>query len=186
MAHLSASRNNIKDASFPLAMVQFNAPHIVRCPEPGIVPNSRKTSGFYGSSKLNFVVTYECLSGYQMVGFASVKCNVNNEWEPALPKCLGKCWSYPPSLEYAELDKSIFGKIYLEDSEVSYRCREGYEPVPGTEPSIKCLGKKGWSTPQRFCTLRSCGNPGEIENGHMNATNNFLFKSYVIYNCSKG
>ncbi|XP_063307343.1 zona pellucida sperm-binding protein 3 receptor-like [Pelobates fuscus] len=159
---------------------------VVRCPEPGIVPNSRKTSGFYGSYKLNFVVTYECLSGYQMVGFASVKCNVNNEWEPALPKCLGKCWSYPPSLEYAELDKSIFGKIYLEDSEVSYRCREGYEPVPGTEPSIKCLGKKGWSTPQRFCTLRSCGNPGEIENGHMNATNNFLFKSYVIYNCSKG
>ncbi|KAM9320161.1 membrane cofactor protein-like [Gastrophryne carolinensis] len=42
-----------------------------------------------------------------------------------------------------------------------------------------------WSKPGIFCQRRSCGNPGEIENGEMQA-DDFLFGSRVNYTCKTG
>ncbi|XP_040195469.1 C4b-binding protein alpha chain-like [Rana temporaria] len=97
----------------------------------------------------------------------------------------GEC-GLPERISYAEpkpgaLDQSTFPP----DATVSYDCRPGYIRVPGTKNSITCLEDGTWSTPEVFCQRRSCGNPGEVLNGQMEATD-FLFGSTVKYTCDEG
>ncbi|PIO33361.1 hypothetical protein AB205_0133830, partial [Aquarana catesbeiana] len=99
--------------------------------------------------------------------------------------CLGDC-GFPERISNAEpkqgaLDQTTFPP----NATVSYDCRPGYTRVPGRKNSITCLENGSWSTPEAFCQLRSCGNPGEVVNGELEATD-FLFGSKVKYTCNEG
>ncbi|XP_077337303.1 zona pellucida sperm-binding protein 3 receptor-like isoform X10 [Lithobates pipiens] len=93
----------------------------------------------------------------------------------------------PERISYAEPKQGAPdpGKNFPPNATVSYNCRPGYTRVPGKKTSITCLENGTWSTPEVFCQLRSCGNPGELSNGHFEAID-FLFGSTVTYTCNEG
>ncbi|XP_053313629.1 complement receptor type 1-like [Spea bombifrons] len=160
---------------------------LISCPNP-IVPNSRKLLGFSGPYMLHSAVRFECYSGFLMRGSALIKCTLNNKWEPDIPRCLGIC-KPPPVLDFAELeeeDKALIDQnLFIQDTTLHYKCRVGYERVPKTNNTITCLGRNQISYYENFCTRRSCGNPGDIENGNMQFYD-FLYGSIVRYICHEG
>ncbi|CAI9533329.1 unnamed protein product [Staurois parvus] len=97
----------------------------------------------------------------------------------------GDC-GLPDRLDYAEPKPgTVDQNTFLHNATVSYDCRPGYARIPGSKNSRTCLEDDTWSTPEVFCQRRSCGNPGEVENGNMEATD-FLFGSKVTYTCKEG
>ncbi|KAG8450947.1 hypothetical protein GDO86_003289, partial [Hymenochirus boettgeri] len=156
----------------------------VNCPNP-IVPNAIKTSGFTGPYLLNYAVTFKCIQGFDMFGSSTVQCNIDSNWAPSLPRCLGRC-GLPPKLKYGQLKPTSTNQTHFSSGvRVEYDCAQGYLPVNGTNNTIICLSNATWSTPQVFCTKRSCGNPDIIENGQIEGED-YLFGSRVTYTCNIG
>ncbi|XP_018416815.1 PREDICTED: complement decay-accelerating factor-like [Nanorana parkeri] len=97
----------------------------------------------------------------------------------------GGCGVLPRLSEALPTDDALNQNIYLPGATVTYNCRPGFVQIPGLKRLITCLENYTWSTPDPFCQRRSCGNPGEIENGEMEA-DDFLFGSRVTYTCNTG
>ncbi|KAH0618911.1 hypothetical protein JD844_018446 [Phrynosoma platyrhinos] len=69
---------------------------------------------------------------------------------------------------------------------VKYICRPGYFKHPGLKASLTCIQNQEWSEVQEFCKRKSCGNPGEPENGRLLVSGDFLFGSTINYSCEEG
>ncbi|KAM9830249.1 membrane cofactor protein-like isoform 2-T3 [Syngnathus typhle] len=61
----------------------------VNCPELEIV-NAEMVSGARPPYGHMASVTFECISGYEMVGSPTVTCDINSRWLPKLPSCQRK------------------------------------------------------------------------------------------------
>ncbi|KAM5182531.1 C4b-binding protein alpha chain-like isoform 1-T2 [Mantella aurantiaca] len=159
-----------------------NAPDCrwVNCFNPQ-VPNARKISGSSGPYNLNSVVRFVCYSNYVLNGSDIVRCNENNQWEPALPKCLGFCNA--PNYDFAELEQSTRDRLFVEGTTLKFKCKNGFNAVPDANNVQTCLGKE-W-TQNQFCTPVVCGNPGPIDNGYVK-NGSFDFGSNAIFECNTG
>ncbi|XP_060930570.1 membrane cofactor protein-like [Limanda limanda] len=62
---------------------------IVNCEEP-VVKNGKWVSGSRPPHKHLASVTFECDTGYDMVGERTQTCDINEKWSPGLPKCIQK------------------------------------------------------------------------------------------------
>ncbi|XP_069802267.1 membrane cofactor protein-like isoform X2 [Dendropsophus ebraccatus] len=92
----------------------------------------------------------------------------------------------PPPISYGSMKEEFINKeTFKTDDTVQYSCRPGFIHVLGTRNTITCMRNSRWTTPAKFCTERSCGHPGDIENGNFE-TSNFLFGSKVTYYCNEG
>ncbi|KAM8977201.1 C4b-binding protein alpha chain-like [Pelodytes ibericus] len=157
---------------------------VVRCDNP-YVANSRKLSGFTNYYTLHYSVRFECYTGYMMIGSSTVVCNINSNWEPELPKCVGVCRR--PQLRFAEMDESSDDQEnFLEGVTLQYSCILGYESISGQKPATTCFGKNQWTPKGELCTRKSCGSPGSILNGEMIIFSDFLYQSQVYYICFEG
>ncbi|XP_063736168.1 membrane cofactor protein-like isoform X3 [Eleginops maclovinus] len=58
----------------------------VRCEEPTVL-NGLYHSGSRGPYIYKSTVTFECDQGYKMINSPTITCEMNNQWEPELPKC---------------------------------------------------------------------------------------------------
>ncbi|XP_073522981.1 membrane cofactor protein-like isoform X3 [Phyllobates terribilis] len=97
----------------------------------------------------------------------------------------GNC-GLPPRLDYGSLDTLYSDQDnFTVGATVNYTCQPGYITVPRTSNVITCLSNSSWSTPDEFCTRRSCGYPGDIPNGQTSITD-VLFGSRVNYTCDFG
>lgn len=92
----------------------------------------------------------------------------------------------PPQLEYGRLKEEYLDMtIFPKGAEIKYICRPGYVRIPLRNSVARCLADTTWSRPEIFCARKSCGNPGDVENGQMEAEN-FDFGSRVTYVCNPG
>ncbi|KAM4795752.1 C4b-binding protein alpha chain-like [Rhinophrynus dorsalis] len=156
---------------------------VVECPVPN-VPNSRKLSGTYIPYLFNYVVRFACLRGYAINGSDTIRCNIDSQWEPPPPECLKVC-DFPPNIPFGKLKPIFMYQIFYVNTTVEYDCRPGYERDFNLPNTIYCVDGFKWSKPAQFCKRISCGDPGEIENGEMEASD-FLYESRVYYKCNKG
>ncbi|XP_072281369.1 C4b-binding protein alpha chain-like isoform X2 [Pyxicephalus adspersus] len=157
------------------------------CGTPPVIPNTNPVSETSGKSGDTIVYSCDRTTGYYEIPGKSttITCQDNGTWTVIEELCARGC-NFPERLVYAEpTESSLSQNSFLPGTVYSYRCRPGYVRVPGTRASITCLSDYTWSTPETFCRLRSCGNPGEVENGNMEVTD-FLFGSTVIYTCNPG
>ncbi|XP_075191835.1 membrane cofactor protein-like isoform X3 [Anomaloglossus baeobatrachus] len=100
-------------------------------------------------------------------------------------RSFGDC-GVPPRLDYGVLDAAYLDQDnFAVGASVNYTCRPGFISVPGKSKVITCLSDSSWSAPEVFCTRRSCGLPGDVENGQT-SFNDTLFGSRVIYTCDDG
>ncbi|XP_044143213.1 complement decay-accelerating factor-like [Bufo gargarizans] len=158
------------------------------CGPPPVIEHTQpvaETSGVPGAT-----VAYKCdrSTGYYEIPneTRTITCQDDGTWSLVSTFCTRAC-GVPNRLQYAvprdsDLEKDIFSPGTI----VRYDCRDGYRRVSQTINSVTCLANYTWSEPSVFCERRSCGNPGDIENGNFEATDGFLFASRVIYKCHTG
>ncbi|XP_071993560.1 C4b-binding protein alpha chain-like [Engystomops pustulosus] len=154
----------------------------VRCPYP-FVENAVKESGFSGPYVMNSAVRFKCKTQYQMFGFNIVKCNQDSKWEPELPKCVGLCLSVPKFI-YAELEEPTTNTSFLEGTTLKYKCKEGFDPIPGAVNTVTCKGLK-WSVPDVFCKAPSCKEPEPVPHSII-ISGSFEYGKRIIYECETG
>nr|XP_042704901.1 membrane cofactor protein-like isoform X5 [Chrysemys picta bellii] len=103
-----------------------------------------------------------------------------------LPRgALGNCGA-PPRLISAELQDEFKTQTdFAVGTTVRYSCRSGYQRVPGVPPTLTCERDSVWPEPKEFCQRKSCGHPGDLENGKVHITD-LLFGSSITFSCDEG
>ncbi|XP_072281332.1 complement receptor type 1-like isoform X3 [Pyxicephalus adspersus] len=168
-----------------------NAPECreVQCRTPN-VENSRKISGTSGPYYFNSVVRFKCNSNHVLNGSDTIKCNINSQWEPKPPICLGICKSVP-DISFAELVEPTTDRSFVEGTTLRFKCKAGFEPVPGESDTLRCSKTNAWdssarwTSPSEFCTPKFCGNPEPINNGYISSGTPY-FGYELIYECNRG
>ncbi|XP_073443382.1 C4b-binding protein-like isoform X4 [Dendrobates tinctorius] len=158
------------------------------CGPPPVIPHTQpvaETSGVPGDT-----VVYVCdrNSGYYDIPGQekTITCKDDNTWS-SVPEFCARACGVPERLGFAvPKDNDLSKDIFLPGTKVSYDCRPGYRRVPGSDNSVTCLDNFSWSAPSNFCERRSCGHPGDIENGEFEAPDGFVFGSRVTYKCNEG
>ncbi|XP_063811364.1 complement decay-accelerating factor-like isoform X4 [Pseudophryne corroboree] len=98
----------------------------------------------------------------------------------------GNC-TKPDPLAYGQLSDEFIDKVdFPVNTTVTYVCVPGYISVPGISKNRTCLSNSTWSTPEVFCTRRSCPSLPDVQNGDFKADDGFLFGSTVTYTCNIG
>ncbi|XP_042320224.1 complement decay-accelerating factor-like [Sceloporus undulatus] len=97
----------------------------------------------------------------------------------------GGCLS-PPRLHFAELaDEYKEKNSFPLGSTVKYICRPGYtRQLP--KISQTCLQNQKWTEVEEFCKKKSCGHPGEPDNGRLHVSGDFLLGATVNFTCDEG
>ncbi|XP_053101832.1 complement receptor type 1 [Hemicordylus capensis] len=157
---------------------------VMQCHNPPYVQNAIYSfqKGTDGIS-----VKYTCEPGYMVVGEATLDCMASGAWSLPAPHCeVGRCGP-PTRLSFAELaDKYKGSDSFPVGSTVNYVCRPGYAKHPGLKASLTCLRNQEWSEVREFCKRKSCGYPGEPDNGRLIVPEDTLLGSTVNYTCEDG
>ena len=69
-------------------------------------------------------------------------------------------------------------------SVVTYTCPDGYQ-LTGAQTRT-CQSNGRWSSTLPMCTPSGCGDPGELDNGRVEFSNDFKIFSMATYFCSSG
>ncbi|XP_030635356.1 LOW QUALITY PROTEIN: sushi, von Willebrand factor type A, EGF and pentraxin domain-containing protein 1 [Chanos chanos] len=131
---------------------------------------------------------YFCNDGYITGNNTKMLCNAQGEWAPPdgqeIPHCIANFCQRPPDLPHAILASTKKIK-YASNTEVSYKCEEGF--VLNSTATLKCMVGGEW-VPSPFevgCMPVRCSKPESIEKGYVSGTN-FSFGAVVAYSCDKG
>uniref|UniRef100_A0A674AJS6 Sushi, von Willebrand factor type A, EGF and pentraxin domain-containing protein 1 n=1 Tax=Salmo trutta TaxID=8032 RepID=A0A674AJS6_SALTR len=113
---------------------------------------------------------------------------LSTEWAPTegqeAPHCIANFCQRPTDLPHAILD-SVNKPKYASNTEVSYKCEEGF--VLNTTATLKCMIGGEWM-PSPYdvgCVPVRCSKPSGIERGYVSGTN-YSFGAVVAYSCDKG
>ncbi|XP_064796419.1 sushi, von Willebrand factor type A, EGF and pentraxin domain-containing protein 1 isoform X4 [Oncorhynchus masou masou] len=131
---------------------------------------------------------YFCTDGYTAGNNSKVVCNAQGVWAPPEgqedPHCIANFCQRPTDLPHAILDSANKPK-YASNTEVSYKCEEGF--VLNATATLKCMiGGKWMPSPYDVgCVPVRCSKPSGIERGYVSGTN-YSFGAMVAYSCDKG
>uniref|UniRef100_A0A8B9JCB5 Sushi, von Willebrand factor type A, EGF and pentraxin domain-containing protein 1 n=1 Tax=Astyanax mexicanus TaxID=7994 RepID=A0A8B9JCB5_ASTMX len=156
-----------------------------QCGSPPHVDHALSDAGhqLFGDTAIYF-----CDDGYTIGNNSKLFCNAEGVWAPpdgyGMPHCIANFCQRPPELPHAILD-SINKPKYASNTEVSYKCEEGF--VLNTTATLKCLLGGDWSpSPLDIgCMPVRCSKPESIERGYVSG-NNYSFGAVVAYSCDKG
>ncbi|XP_077013764.1 complement decay-accelerating factor isoform X2 [Tamandua tetradactyla] len=158
------------------------------CSHPPDLPNAEPALEGRTSFPTDSSVTYECNKGFVKVPGKpdTVFCLKSDKWSEITEFCNRSC-EFPPRLYFASLQKPYSRQNYFPvGSTVEYECHSGYKRNHSLSGKLTCLPSLTWSKPAEFCKKKSCPNPGEFKNGHVNITTNILFGSPIFFSCDKG
>lgn len=131
---------------------------------------------------------YYCTDGYTAINNSKMICNAQGLWAPPdgmdEPRCIANFCLRPPDLPHAILDSSNKPK-YNSNSEVSYKCEEGF--VLNTAATLRCMMGGDWEpSPYNInCVPVRCSKPESIDRGYVMGSN-YSFGAVVAYSCDKG
>ncbi|CAN9509297.1 unnamed protein product [Ophioblennius macclurei] len=131
---------------------------------------------------------YYCTDGYTVANNSKMVCNAQGVWAPPAgaepPLCVANFCLRPPPLPHAILD-SVNKPRYASNSEVSYKCEEGF--MLNTTSTLRCLMGGAWepSPSDVGCVPVRCAKPEGVERGYVSGTN-YSFGAVVAYSCYNG
>ncbi|XP_071811627.1 uncharacterized protein [Apostichopus japonicus] len=123
-------------------------------------------------------VTYVCHEGFTLNGRTTRTCQANQHWSGIAPSCNHACRN-PPEIENASHDDK---QSYANGERLFYSCNAGYEPVSSSY--LQCVDGN-WSEADIRCTAKSCGYPGDINNGGI-IEEVYTYPNSVTYVCHEG
>uniref|UniRef100_A0A8C4EAZ8 Sushi, von Willebrand factor type A, EGF and pentraxin domain-containing protein 1 n=1 Tax=Dicentrarchus labrax TaxID=13489 RepID=A0A8C4EAZ8_DICLA len=131
---------------------------------------------------------YYCTDGYTAGNNSKMVCNAQGVWAPPdgmeAPRCIANFCLRPPELPHAILD-SVNKPKYASNTEVSYKCEEGF--MLNTTATLRCLMGGEWE-PSPYdigCVPVRCSKPESIDRGYVMGSN-YSFGSVVAYGCNNG
>ncbi|KAM8746660.1 sushi, von Willebrand factor type A, EGF and pentraxin domain-containing protein 1 isoform 1-T1 [Acanthopagrus schlegelii] len=131
---------------------------------------------------------YYCTDGYTASNNSKMVCNAQGVWAPPdgmePPRCIANFCLRPPELPNAILD-SVNKPKYASNTEVSYKCEEGF--MLNTTATLRCLMGGEWE-PSPYdigCVPVRCSRPESIDRGYVSGSN-YSFGAVVAYSCDKG
>lgn len=131
---------------------------------------------------------YYCTDGYTAGNNSKMVCNAHGAWTPPggaePPRCIANFCLRPPELPHAILD-SVNKPKYASNTEVSYKCEEGF--MLNTTATLRCLMGGAWepSPHDVGCTPVRCSKPESIDRGYPSGAD-YSFGAVVAYSCDKG
>ncbi|AWO97474.1 putative sushi von Willebrand factor type A EGF and pentraxin domain-containing protein 1 [Scophthalmus maximus] len=131
---------------------------------------------------------YYCTDGYTAGNNSKMVCNAQGVWAPPdgteAPRCIANFCLRPPELPHAILD-SVNKPKYASNSEVSYKCEEGF--MLNTTATLRCqMGGEWEPSPYNIgCTAVRCSRPESIDRGYVSGAN-YSFGAVVAYSCYAG
>ncbi|XP_029944330.1 sushi, von Willebrand factor type A, EGF and pentraxin domain-containing protein 1 isoform X2 [Salarias fasciatus] len=131
---------------------------------------------------------YYCTDGYTAGNNSKMVCNAQGAWAPPdgmeAPRCIANFCLRPPHLPHAILD-SVNKPKYASNSEVSYKCEEGF--MLNSTSTLRCLMGGEWDpSPYSIdCVPVRCSKPESIDRGYVSGTN-YSFGAVVAYSCYNG
>ncbi|XP_069798400.1 C4b-binding protein alpha chain-like isoform X2 [Narcine bancroftii] len=103
----------------------------------------------------------------------------------AAARTAGNC-GRPPNLKNGSLkDAFISVSTFPPNTRVGYTCYPGYHFKEGSSSFITCRADSTWSTLQATCLPKSCGNPGDIQDGYYEA-DDVTFGYKATFYCNRG
>ncbi|KAL7985352.1 hypothetical protein Chor_003922, partial [Crotalus horridus] len=181
---------------------------VVQCQTPPDIQNGTRSNQETAIFPSGMIVKYTCNPGYALIGEATIQCMDNGTWSSPAPNCEGGNCATPIRLDFAELtDEYQKMNSFPVGSLVQYKCNPGYVKHPRMNASSICIRNQVWSEVQEFCKIvklsseclgirkiqlffsfleKSCGHPGEPENGRLIVSGDFLFGSTLSYICEEG
>ncbi|XP_054835469.1 complement component receptor 1-like protein isoform X2 [Eublepharis macularius] len=156
----------------------------VECRRPE-VSNGRIISSYQRSYIYGNTVMFECYRGYILQGENVIKCEANNTWNPAPPKCVLRDCDPPRDVPFAVLSSEEQRESYPVGTSLTYNCIPGYEYIWGQKLTIRCLTTSEWSESHQFCQKRKCPFP-KIQNGRLAARSDLFFDSEITFICNEG
>ncbi|XP_059137178.1 complement decay-accelerating factor isoform X3 [Peromyscus eremicus] len=158
------------------------------CGPPPEIPNATPELGGQTSFFEQSSVVYSCNKGFQKIPDKqdTVLCLENGQWSTIETFCNKSC-DAPTRVSFASLKKEYNNLNYFPiGSTVEYECRPGFQRKPSLSGISTCLENLEWSKVDEFCKRKSCRNPGEIKNGHINIVTDILFGSEISFSCDTG
>ncbi|XP_060545538.1 complement receptor type 1 [Pantherophis guttatus] len=160
---------------------------VVQCQPPPDIQNGTRSNQETTVFPSGMLVTYTCNPGHALIGEATIQCIDNGMWSSPAPNCEGGSCGIPIRLDFADLTDA-YQKMnsFPVGSLVQYKCNPGYFKHPRVNASSICIRNQVWSEVPEFCIKKSCGHPGEPENGRLIVSGDFLFGSTLSYTCEEG
>lgn len=158
------------------------------CGPPPDIPNARPILGRHSKFAEQSKVAYSCNNGFKQVPDKSniVVCLENGQWSSHETFCEKSCVA-PERLSFASLKKEYLNMNFFPvGTIVEYECRPGFRKQPPLPGKSTCLEDLVWSPVAQFCKKKSCPNPKDLDNGHINIPTGILFGSEINFSCNPG
>ena len=147
----------------------------VKCGDPGTPNNADAFGDVY---TYNSEVTFNCNTGYELEGSATISCQANGFWNDAIPQCLPVSCGSPG----IPTNGSIIGDIFTYQSTITYMCDEAFH-LDGSSSST-CKPDKQWSHEPPIC-LKICSDPGIPINGERKPSVSYITEGIIFtYTCN--
>lgn len=123
--------------------------------------------------------TYNCASGYDLVGVATRTCLSGGTWSESAPSCVSVSCAPPGNIEngHAQYDSLTYGDV------VVYVCDVGYQLIGVSVHTCDASGQ--WSEKIPACQLINCGAPPNVKNAIVTG-NSYNYIETIYYTCSEG
>ncbi|XP_069779037.1 sushi, von Willebrand factor type A, EGF and pentraxin domain-containing protein 1 isoform X2 [Narcine bancroftii] len=149
---------------------------LVSCGSPSQIRNgiTNGSNYTYGS-----VITYDCDSGFFLVGPMQRSCQDNGKWSGEVPQCT------PISCGLLSIpdNGNVTGQDYTFQSQVNYNCKNGYL-IKG-DLTRTCLANGSWSGEMPKCILAACPPLTTMLNGYITGSE-FTFGKEIKFRCMDG
>uniref|UniRef100_F6YDR8 Sushi domain-containing protein n=1 Tax=Monodelphis domestica TaxID=13616 RepID=F6YDR8_MONDO len=154
---------------------------LAKCQTP-VIAHGRIVSFTRPPYLLNDAVELECDPGFTMKGSKIVRCQINSQWEPALPMCFRGCL---PPMEIPHGKRSKTKDYFSFGDIVYYDCEPGYF-LSGSN-FIKCIEPGKWNFETPKCEVKSCGQfLDPLPNGQVKSPSPPQLGTKVVFVCNEG
>ncbi|XP_045733458.1 P-selectin isoform X6 [Mirounga angustirostris] len=136
----------------------------------------------YGSS-----CKFECEPGYQVRGWASLRCTGSGQWTAPSPACEAIACGPLESPVHGSMDCSPSSRAFQDNTSCSFRCAEGFR-LEGAD-LVQCTDLGRWTAPAPVCQALQCHDLPAPNKAQVNCSHPFgafRYQSTCSFTCNEG
>ncbi|XP_075158690.1 CUB and Sushi multiple domains furrowed [Haematobia irritans] len=152
------------------------------CPEP---PQIQGGTVRVSDKRAGTTATYECDTGYILVGEPIISCGLGGEWSSKAPSCRFVDCGSPARPDHGVVN--LVNGTTTVGSIVRYECEDDYWLDGSTDVSAEffCTKEGKWSGDAPICELVTCDTPN-VPTGSYVVGYDYNVHSKIQYNCDPG
>ncbi|XP_027978771.1 P-selectin isoform X3 [Eumetopias jubatus] len=136
----------------------------------------------YGSS-----CKFECAPGYQVRGWASIRCTGSGQWTAPSPACEAIACGPLESPVHGSMDCSPSSRAFQDNTSCSFHCAEGFR-LEGAN-LVQCTDLGRWTAPAPVCQALQCHDLPAPNKAQVNCSHPFgafRYQSTCSFTCNEG